>query len=267
MTVIQRSAATDGIIRSCDGCQACCAGALTINDPELVVQRGQRCKNLSETGCSIYGQSMPKTCTGFICSYLVEPGNLTVDDRPDRVGTIVRLVRNSKFEPPMDRAVHLNECKTGGMSSIFANPKWGTIIRNDLLAGIPLLCSFWDDPRAQEIIHLRFADGQLRCELTSCHRDGSPILQTAEPVIEEPIIKALMIPQGFAFDAAALIQQLGDDDSKAIGPTAPSDSGRTLCFWFTRRQATLAKDALRLIHDGPTAKRVSNAPALASQAS
>ena len=80
MNVIQRSEALAGIIRGCDGCQACCAGALTINDPELVVPRGRACANLNAVGCSIHGPSLPKTCTGFICSYLVEPGDLTPDD-------------------------------------------------------------------------------------------------------------------------------------------------------------------------------------------
>ncbi|GJM24480.1 MAG: hypothetical protein DHS20C16_08950 [Phycisphaerae bacterium] len=267
MKVIQRSEAKDGIIRSCDGCQACCAGALTINDPELVVPRGQRCRNLNETGCSIYGSSKPKTCTGFICNYLVEPGGLTEEDRPDRVGAIVRLVRDSRFEPPMDRVVHLNECKPDGMQKILANPNWGTIIRNDLVAGIPLLCSFWDDPQAQEIVHLRFVDGQLRCELTSCDSDGAPILQVDEPSYDEPITKALMIPQSFAFDAAALIQQLGDDANRVIGPSAPSSTDRPLCFWFTRRQAMFAKRALQLIHEGPTEFGETHANVLALQPS
>jgi hypothetical protein len=267
MTVIQRSQAVDGIIRACDGCQACCGGALTINDPELVVPRGQACGHLNATGCSIHGPLLPKICSGFLCSYLVEPGNLTVHDRPDHVGAIVRLVRNQKFGPPFDRAVHLNECMTEGLSKIFRNSKWGLVLRNDLLAGIPLLCSFWQDALAQEIMHIRYFDGRLRCELTSCNRDGSPILQTSEQMIEESNMKALMIPQGFAFDTATLVEQLGDKEHLVIGNSAPFKSGRNLCFWFTQRQAQLARAAQRLIQDGPTParNRYIEAPALQTQ--
>ena len=252
MNVIQRSEALAGIIRGCDGCQACCAGALTINDPELVVPRGRACANLNAVGCSIHGPSLPKTCTGFICSYLVEPGDLTPDDRPDHVGAIVRLARNQKFAPPMDRVVHLNECKPDGMSNILRNPKWGMILRNDLVAGIPLLCSFWEDDLAREIIHLRYVDGRLRCELTSCHPDGSPILQIKEPTFAEPITAALIIPQQFALDANVLVEQLGDCNSLVVGASRQTESGRNLCFWFTHRQAELVRAMQRLINDGPT---------------
>ncbi len=265
MSVIQRSDATSGIIRACNGCQACCAGALTINDPELVVPRGRACANLNATGCSIHGPSLPKTCTGFICSYLVEPGDLTPDDRPDQVGAIVRLVRNQKFAPPMDRVVHLNECKPGGMLNILQNPKWGMILRNDLVAGIPLLCSFWEDDLAQEIIHLRNVDGRLRCELTSCQPDGSPIIQTKEPTYAEPITGALMIPQGFALDSATLIEQMGDMERLVVGASKQSESGRNLCFIFTRRQAELVRALHRLIDDELTPKHGHAAESIAMQ--
>ncbi len=265
MKVIQRSAATDGIIRSCDGCQACCAGALTINDPELVVSRGVRCPNLNATGCSIHGPSLPKTCSGFVCSYLVEPGDLSADDRPDRVGAIVRLVRNNKLEPPLDRVVHLNECMPEGLQRILANPNWGTIILNDVMAGIPLLCSFWDDDHAREIIHLRFEGGRLRCELTSCQSDGSPILQPQETATGEPLYKALMIPQGFAFETDALISQLGSGEQTVLGPSVTSESGRRLGFCFTRRQANLIDALTRLIHEGPARPGTSETPSTTLQ--
>lgn len=251
MPVIQRAEAMEGILRACDGCQACCRGALTINDPELVVPRETDCPNLSTSGCAIHGESMPKTCSGFICSYLVEPGNLTPADRPDQVGAIVRLTRNAAFPPPLDRSVHLNECKSGGMFDILQNPSWRKIIRNDLLAGIPLLCSFWDDSLAREVIHFRFVDGQLKCELTSCRGDGTPVLNTKEPVHGEPIMCALVIPQGFAFDADVLIAQLGLAAHLTIGSAGESSLVHDLHFWFTARQARLAKCLMQLAKDEP----------------
>ncbi|NOX58992.1 MAG: hypothetical protein GXP29_09070 [Planctomycetes bacterium] len=254
MQVVQRTESTHGQIRHCEECDACCGKALTINDPDLVSLCGEMCGFLDDSGCSIHGPRMPKTCSGFICSYLVEPGNLTSMDRPDHVGAIVRLVRNRNIDPPMDRVLYLNECKADGFASILKNQSWGTIIRNDLLAGIPLLCSHFGDSLAREVIHFRYTDGTLRCELTSCRSDGTPILQTREPVHVQPIEGALMIPQGFALDARILTQQLGADEDMVVNAATPSRSTRELCFWFTNRQAQLAQGLMRLIQNEPAMK-------------
>ncbi|MCK4657911.1 MAG: SEC-C domain-containing protein [Phycisphaerae bacterium] len=221
--------------RPCDGCTACCT-ALTINDPDLVLADGKPCPRLCASGCSIYGESMPETCKGYLCNYVLEPGKLTVNERPDHVGAIVRLERNRTMPLPLNRVTYVNECAAGGVLKTLENRVWGRVIRRDLLAGHPLLVSRIEDPQDREVLHVRYFKGRLGCELTSCHSDASPILKTMEPVHTKPIRLALVIPkQGFAFDARVLIGQLGDREFIVLGSskTAATD----LHFLFTRRQA------------------------------
>jgi hypothetical protein len=229
------------VLRSCDGCTACCTD-LTINDPELVLPTTEPCPNLGNRGCSIYGESMPQTCRNYLCTYLVEPGPITPDERPDRVGAIVRVSVDRTLEPPMDRATFVNECLPGGLRNVLRNRIWGYFIRHDLAAGIPTFFSVTNDPLNREVIPVRFLDGKLRCELTSCHQDGKPVLKTMQPVYEPPIELALVIPnQGFPFDADLLVRQLGDRPLMVISPSEATPRVNDLHFLFTQRQAQLLR--------------------------
>ena len=226
--------------RDCDGCTACCGPALLINDPDLVSPSGESCPNLRGNRCSIHGESMPATCKSYMCNYLVEPGPITVNERPDRVGAIVRLALDRRLKPPLNQVTHLNECAPGGLMNVLKNRVWGWTVRRDLRMGRAILISRIDDPYRREAIHVRFFEGKLACELTSCHADGSPVLEPRQPVYERPLHAALIIPnQRFAFDAEVFVRQLGDRDFMVIGPSTSSAVTTDLRFLFTRRQAEL----------------------------
>jgi len=77
--------------RECGDCQACCI-APYIDDPELKKGAFEDCRNLCETGCSIY-QNRPQTCRAFECGWLL--GAMDDDWRPDKSG--IMLTCNDPF--------------------------------------------------------------------------------------------------------------------------------------------------------------------------
>jgi hypothetical protein len=191
---------------------------------------------------------MPDTCSGYLCNYLVEPGNLASTDRPDQVGAIVRLARLPGCDPPADRVTHINECAPGGLCRTLANAAWGPVIRRDLRAGIPLLFSWVDDPLSAEVLHLRLTENRLRCELAVCDEAGEPLRITVQPVRTEAIELALMPPQRFALDAELLARQIGDDAALVIQGSEATALRHPLRFRMTQRQAKLVR-ALRRMAD------------------
>ena len=128
------------------------------------------------------------------------------------------------------------------------NSFWKRIIEESVLSGVAIYASFISDPYNREIIHLRFHDKRLGCELTCCHQDGSPVLTVKEPVYYRKIETALMIPnQGFAFDAEVLLRQFGHQKETVIGPSKQNSGSTALRFLFTQRQAELVKSILNLV--------------------
>jgi len=236
------------IQRQCDGCTACCE-ALIINDPDLVLPVDQPCPNLCGQGCSIHGPDMPGTCSGYLCNYLVEPGDFTVEDRPDHVGAIVRLARERHLPPPMDRTLYINEYLAGGIHRVLRNPRWRRVIRKDLLNTHPILISPIDDPAGREVIIVRYRDRGIGCNLTSCDENGEPILTLMQPVYRDtPLhIAVTRTEQNFVFDAEVLIKHLGDKPHTIIGPSASAANPSPSRFWFTRRQADILRDLLNLV--------------------
>jgi len=232
--------------RECDGCSECCGPALMINDPQLISPCGQSCRHRGDAGCEIY-EDRPVTCRGYICNYLVEPG-LTVEDRPDHVGAIVRMSRDKKLIPPMDRLTFINEAKPAGILHLLRNPRWKKAVTDDLLAAVPIYFTFFGDDTGREVLLVRFHQGRLGCELTSCETDGTPMMIELTPRFDTPLHVALTIPnQGFAFEARTLICQLTGRSEVVIGSSANAENPSPLRFLFTRRQAIVLKALMRLI--------------------
>lgn len=241
------------IQRGCDGCSECCGPALLINDPDLVLPTGKSCRHRCAGGCAIHGEGMPETCSSYICNYLVEPGRLTVEDRPDHMGAIVRLARDRSMPESMQRSTYVNESQPGGLERVLANRVWGDIIRRDLRAGYPVIFSMIEDLEGKEVLIVRYKDGRLGCDLTSCRADGAAVLVHVEPVYETPLQIALVIPnQGFVFDADLLLDLLGDKEQVVIGPSSQAKVTSELRFLFTRRQA----EVLRMLQAAISAKSV-----------
>ena len=233
--------------RQCGDCTACCT-ALIINEPGLVMPARDPCPHLCAGGCSIHDESRPDTCKGYFCNYVLHPGPITVNERPDQAGAIVRVAWDQQMKPPLDRTICVSECASGGLMNVLANRVWGPLIREGLLAGNPILFTWFHDGINQEATNVRFFDGKLGCELASCSPDGSPILETMEPVHDQPIRIALFIPnQDFAFDAEVLIRELGDREFVVLGSSASSGTASGLRFLFTRHQAELFATLLALI--------------------
>ena len=57
------------IPRSCNGCTACCSGALSANIHGLRMSRGTPCHFRQEGGCAIY-ENRPQLCKDFRCTWL-----------------------------------------------------------------------------------------------------------------------------------------------------------------------------------------------------
>ncbi len=235
------------VLRTCDGCSECCT-TLTINNPELVLGPGERCSHQCPAGCDIHNQHRPSICSAYHCNYLLEPGNLSESERPDKVGAIIRRVKNDAVQSVHKQVLYFNECRPGGLKRTLENCFWGPIIEESILYGVAIYASFIGDPYNREIIHLRFHDKRLGCELTCCHQDASPVLTIKEPVYYKKIESALMIPnQGFAFDAEVLLRQFGHQQETVIGPSKHNSDATSLRFLFTHRQAELVKNFLNII--------------------
>jgi len=218
--------------RNCDGCQACCGPALRINQPYLVVPRGETCPYVCESGCSRWNVDLPEVCRGFLCNYLVEPGRLRLEERPDHVGAIVQ--RTS------DRLTRLSECLPNGLKRTLRNPVWGPIVRRDLRAGRRLLVAFFDDAEDAEAMQICRANDGLRCALALCHEDGTPVRVVEEPVCERKLYRvALLGDPRHTVDAALLIERLGDQDSVVLSHPDDADASSRVWFCFRRRQADL----------------------------
>ena len=248
------------LLRSCDGCTACCGPGLIINDPDLISPAGEPCPHCTPGGCGNY-ENRPATCRGYICNYLVEPG-LRLQDRPDRMGAIVRMSLDKRQIAPMDRTTFVNETEPGGALRIMRNARWKKAIGDDLHAGVPIYFTFIGDRTGRETLLVRFFEGRLGCELTSCNDDGTPILVDLLPVYDKRLQIALAIPrQQFALEARALIAFLAGRHEVVLRPSGSTDSSTPLRFLFTHRQAMVLKGLLRLIdtlrHD-PAAPRDAN---------
>lgn len=232
--------------RSCDGCSECCGPALIINDPDLISPSGQSCPHRMPSGCGNY-ENRPAICRGYICNYLVEPG-LLEEDRPDRLGAIVRMALNRQLPEPLDRTTYVNESQPGGILRLLRNPRWKKAVTDDLLAAFPIYFTFIGDETGRETLLVRFFEGRLGCELTSCRDDGSPLMIDLTPTYDTPLQVALAIPQqGFAFEARALISHLLGRHQVVLGPSEQSDQPTPLRFLFTHRQAMVLKGLMRLI--------------------
>jgi len=138
----------------------------------------------------------------------------------------------------MDRTTHVVACASDGLVRVLNNPNWRSVIRHDLIAGVPILAAQFNDPQNREVVGVRLCDGRLFCRLTSCQPDGSPVLTTLKPVHDPPIYITLLIPQqGFIFDTEVLIRLLDQRAEVVITPSARSSANEELRFLFTRRQA------------------------------
>lgn len=71
------------MMRSCDGCNACCT-AVGVN--ELGKPCNFRCEHQTEGGCGIYGKH-PESCRTYQCLWL--EGILLFKDRPDVMGVVM----------------------------------------------------------------------------------------------------------------------------------------------------------------------------------
>ncbi len=223
--------------RSCDGCQACCGPALRINKPDLIVPRGETCPHVSDTGCSRWTTDLPEVCRSFVCNYLIEPGPLRVEERPDHVGAIVQRTN--------DRLTRLSECLPNGLMQTLRNPVWGPVIRRDLRTGRRLLVSFFDDVEDAEAMQICRANDGLRCALALCHDDGTPVRVVDEPVYERKMYRvALLGDRRHTVDAAFLVERLGDQDSVILSHADEADTSSRVWFCFRRRQA----DLLQALH-------------------
>lgn len=249
------------VLRQCGECTACCT-ELNVNQPGMVTLAGEPCPHLGNQGCTIYHGPRPQMCKSFVCNYLIEPGNLTIEERPDRAGAILRRTKEADKKPPLDELVYVNECVPGGLAKVLDNRAWGPIILRTLLAGTPILFSRTGDPHSREVIHVRFFEGALGCELTSCRADGAPVLKAAEPLHDKPLPLALVIPnQDYAFDAVALMRHLGDRESTVVSASQANVIRHDLHFLFTRRQAELLEALLSWTREGQTASRCVEASA------
>lgn len=222
--------------RHCDGCTACCT-ALIINDAQLVLAADARCPYECPTGCGIHGPGQPESCRTYFCGYTLSRQPLTRSDRPDHCGAIVDQRFNPGKAPPLRRTLHVIACAPDGLQRILHNRHWRGLIRDDLLAGVPVLAAQPNDPLNREVLGVRLQDGKLMCRLTSCHADGRPVLTSLKPVYQRPVEIALVIPeQGFVFDAQALISRLGSR-LEVVLESSQKTTSEPLRFLFTRRQA------------------------------
>jgi hypothetical protein len=218
--------------RHCDGCKACCGPALRINKPYLVVPRGETCRFVCDRGCSRWDTDLPDVCRGFLCNYLVEPGHLRLQERPDHVGSIIQRTN--------DRLTRISECLPGGLMRTLRNPVWGPIIRRDLRSGRRLLVSFLDDAEDTQAMQICRANDGLRCVLALCQADGTPVRVLEEPVHEREIYRAAMLREArHTVDAALLIERLGDRNSVVIAHGDAAEPSSRIWFHFRRRQAEL----------------------------
>ena len=69
-------------MNSCGDCNICC----TILKVKGVTDKGIECKNVCDSGCSIYNER-PSACSHFKCAYLTS--DWKEDYRPDRSGIMV----------------------------------------------------------------------------------------------------------------------------------------------------------------------------------
>lgn len=77
---------SDGGVRGCGGCTACCEGWLT--DKSMKLFPGSACVHISSRGCGIYESRPEKPCRSFKCAWLTEPDHFPEAMRPDRSGAI-----------------------------------------------------------------------------------------------------------------------------------------------------------------------------------
>ncbi len=216
--------------RNCDGCTACCGPSLRINAPNLFKARGDWCAYLCDGGCSLWGDTLPRVCREYVCNYLLEPTELSVEERPDHVGAVLHQRENN--------LVHISECSAGGLYRVLANPVWGPALRRHLQAGRTLTASFLSDPYNADSIHMKWFGDALRCELTSCDANGDPILVLMTPVHSREMYSTHFIPnQNYAFDAEVLIEYLGDREAAVLAPSQGGGGARQVRFRIARRQA------------------------------
>lgn len=224
-------------MRPCGPCTACCT-TLIINEPQLVSPAGSTCPHVCAGGCAIHGPRQPESCRTFYCNYTINPDRLSDAERPDRVGAIVEIRHNPDKAPPLQRTTHVVACAPDGLDRILENSYWSALIGRDFAAGIPILTAQHDDPLNREVLGLRQTAEGVFCRLTSCARDGAPVLTTLQPVHDPPIPLALLIPdQGFMFDARRLVRLLGQRAWMVVTTGVRSADAQTLHFLFTRRQA------------------------------
>ncbi len=77
---------TDGKLRECGGCQACCEA---IGVDELGKDAGERCKFQCGTGCREY-ESRPQSCRAYNCAWRL--GFIDgLERRPDKLGVVFDL--------------------------------------------------------------------------------------------------------------------------------------------------------------------------------
>ena len=79
-------------MRTCDGCTACCSGALRLKVEDTEVWRGNPCKYICNSGCSIYeSDKKPEVCSRYQCLWLVEE-TLPEWMKPSNSGVIIDIM-------------------------------------------------------------------------------------------------------------------------------------------------------------------------------
>jgi hypothetical protein len=230
--------------RQCAGCHVCCGVGLRLNDPDIVLRRGERCPHVCQAGCALWGSGMPQLCRDYTCQYLVEDAPLTTAERPDELGAL--LQRRGAAD------VLMAEWRAGGLQRLVRNDIWGPMIHHHLALGTVFAVAFADDPEEAEALHVCRRDGELVCELASCDQDGKPLRVRVEPVYGAEQFTTLFVPeQDFCFPARLLIACLGDRPHLVLSPSRETEW--TLHFRITRRQVGFLRVLVDLLQRAPAA--------------
>lgn len=181
---------------------------------------------------------MPDVCKRFMCAYLFEPGNFTVNERPDKVGAIV--------QNKGDGRLLLAEYRAGGLRHVLGSA-WGPLVRRNLGRGVSVVATFCDDPYNVEMIYAHPRNGRLSCELVACDPAGNPITLPITPVHGRQLYGS-GFPGGrnYFVDAEELLKHLGEYEFAVLTVAVLDGSDAPRDFRVTRRQGEYLRALLEL---------------------